>query len=413
MKNFAFFLSIWFCFLTIQGKTQNELNGSLQMQVDVVYLSSDYLEGRETGTRGEKLAAEYIAARFEQLGLQPLGDQGSYFQVFPWREIVNPHISNSLEGKKGQGTNVIGFLDNGAERTAVIGGHFDHLGMGGAGSLHAGEAAIHNGADDNASGIAALLQIAAFLKKNDTLKGNNYLFIAFSGEEKGLFGSKHFVDNPTLDLSTVNYMLNMDMIGRLNEEKVLVINGVGTSPVWKEVLPKISVGGITVKTTESGIGPSDHTSFYLQDIPVLHFFTGQHHEYHKPADDASLVNFNGLLDVSHFIIALIQQLDDKAMITFSKTKEEENRQITRFKVTLGVMPDYVHTGRGMRIDGVLEGRPAQKAGFQKGDLIIKIGDTEVTDIYSYMKGLSKFEKGDATEITILRGEESITKKVIF
>ncbi|MCB0593081.1 MAG: M28 family peptidase, partial [Phaeodactylibacter sp.] len=230
-----------------------------------------------------------------------------------------------------------------------IGAHYDHLGHGIMGSLYAGDPAIHNGADDNASGVAALLRIAEELKKGRA-KNNNYLFMGFSGEEMGLFGSKYFANNPTINLGKVNYMLNMDMVGRLNEEKVLAVNGAGTSPAWKEAIENLSIGGIQAKTTDSGIGPSDHTSFYLKDLPVLHFFTGQHTDYHKPSDDAELVNYKGLMLVTDYILALIDELDGAGKLAFTKTKDEdEGKRAAAFKVTLGVMPDYVYQGEGMRI----------------------------------------------------------------
>lgn len=381
------------------------------LRVDVVYLASDYLEGRETGKEGEQLAAEYIAGRFEEIGLSPKGSGGTYFQSFDFQYNPNPHGSNGGEARTGK--NVAGYLDNGADYTVIIGAHYDHLGYGLFGSRNAGEPAIHNGADDNASGVAAMLRLAEYLKQGNAT-GNNYLFLGFSGEEMGLFGSKHYVGSPTVDLSSANYMINMDMVGRLNEEKVLAINGAGTSPAWKEVLEQIDVAGISAKTTDSGIGPSDHTSFYLKDIPVLHFFTGQHTDYHKPVDDAHLINFEGLKDVTDYIIALIEKLDDRGKLEFTETKEEESRQRpARFKVSLGVMPDYVYQGEGMRIDGVLDGRAAAKAGIKDGDVIIRIGDTEVTDIYSYMEGLSKFEEGDKTIVVVKRGEEEMEFAVTF
>ncbi len=249
-----------------------------QMRVDVVYLASDYLEGREAGTKGEMLAAEYIARRFEAIGLAPKGDNKGWIQVFDFKYNPNPHAAG---GESRQGRNVVGYLDNRAKTTVVIGAHYDHLGKGEFGSRHAGEPAIHNGADDNASGVAALIYLAERLKTSKAKK-NNYLFIAFSAEELGLIGSKAYVNSATFDATSINYMLNMDMVGRLNEENVLAINGAGTSPVWKETLPKITAGNLKVKTTDSGIGPSDHTSFYLKDIPALHFFSGQHTDYHKP-----------------------------------------------------------------------------------------------------------------------------------
>lgn len=382
-----------------------------QLKVDVVYLASDYLEGRETGQKGEQLAAEYIAYRFEQLGLSPKGDDGSYFHEFGFKHSNNPHMTDA--GDKKVGKNVVAYLDNGATNTIVIGAHYDHLGMGSFGSLYTGEPAIHNGADDNASGIAAMLKIAAHLKKGHA-KSNNYLFIGFSGEEMGLFGSKKYVENPTIDLSKVNYMVNMDMVGRLNEEKVLAIHGVGTSPVFAGAIEEVQVGGIKAKTSDSGVGPSDHTSFYLKNIPVLHFFTGQHSDYHKPVDDAALVNYKGLNLVGNYIIALIEKLDASDKVEFTKTKDEsQGRQASSFKVTLGVMPDYVNEGDGMRIDSVIEGRPGAEAGMQSGDIIIKMGDMEVKDIYDYMEGLGKFKKGESTTVVVLRGKEKKKLKVTF
>ena len=406
MIRYIFLLTVFNWSVYLAAQTMQDL------KTDVVYLASDYLEGREAGKDGEARASEYIVARFEEIGLAPKGSEGTYYQSFDFKYNPNPHGSNGeTEGRTGR--NVVAYLDNGAAATVVIGAHYDHLGHGIPGSLHTGEPAIHNGADDNASGVAAMLRLAAHLREAHA-KNNNYLFISFSGEELGLYGSKYFIEHPTMDLEKFNYMLNMDMVGRLNEEKVLAVNGVGTSPVWKEVLPEIEVGGIKVKTSESGVGPSDHTSFYLNNIPVLHFFTGQHQEYHKPADDAELINFGGLYEVTEFIIALIEKLDDKGKLEYVKTKDEqEGRQAARFKVSLGVMPDYVYDGEGMRIDGVQDGRPAAEAGLEKGDIIIRIGDVEVKDIYGYMEGLSKFESGDQTIIVIRRGEEVIEKAVTF
>ena len=403
----VFFLSL-FSFSCLFG--QDKETALEHLRVDVVYLASDLLQGRETGTKGEELAARYIANRFHQLGLKPMGKDDTWFHSFDFQHNANPHGAGAGEERKGK--NVVGWIDNGAPTTVVIGAHYDHLGMGMPGaSLHAGEPAIHNGADDNASGVADLLYLAGYLKGSKA-KNNNYVFLAFSGEEFGLYGSKKFVSDPTINLENVNYMLNMDMVGRLNEEKVLAVNGAGTSPVWKDALDKIEVGGIKVKTTDSGIGPSDHTSFYLQDIPVLHFFTGQHADYHKPTDDSELVNYEGMYDIGQFIIQLIEALDDDGKIVFTKTKDEQ-QQAASFKVTLGVMPDYVFDGEGMRIDAVLDDRPAQKAGLEKGDVVIQIGDVEVKNIYDYMDGLGKFKKGDKAKVKVKRKDEVVEKEVEF
>ncbi|MEM9824596.1 MAG: PDZ domain-containing protein, partial [Bacteroidota bacterium] len=162
-----------------------------------------------------------------------------------------------------------------------------------------------------------------------------------------------------------------------------------------------------------GVGPSDHTAFYLKDIPVLHFFTGQHDDYHKPEDDSHLINYEGLYDVAGYMLQLIEHLDTPDKLAFSKTKEPEQRKAARFKVTLGVMPDYVYSGKGMRIDAVLAGRTAAKGGLQDGDIVVKIGDLKVTDIYSYMEGLAKFKKGDKTQVVVKRGSELVTHEVEF
>ncbi|HRG66516.1 MAG TPA: M20/M25/M40 family metallo-hydrolase, partial [Saprospiraceae bacterium] len=300
---------------------------------------------------------------------------------------------------------------NKAKKTVVIGAQFDHLGYGKEGSLYTGAPAIHNGADDNASGVAMMIYLAETLKKSK-LKNNNYLFIAFSGEEKGLWGSNYFVNHPTLQLADMNYMINMDMVGRLNPERQLAVNGTGTSPAFEEVLTAANKSGLKLKLSASGVGPSDHTSFYLQNMPVLAFFTGQHEDYHKPSDDIHLLNFSGMRDVSAYVYRIIEGLDGKGKITFTKTKDESN-DAPRFTVSLGVIPDYLYDGKGMRIDGVREGKPAHKADLLKGDIVLKMNDIEVADMMSYMKALASFKQGDTANLLIKRGDQEMVKQVKF
>lgn len=306
------------------------------------------------------------------------------------------------------GNNILGVINNKAPYTVVIGAHYDHLGYGEENSLHKGERAVHNGADDNASGTAVLLELAKYLKKSK-LKKFNYLFIGFSGEELGLLGSSYFTKSNLFSNYQVNYMLNMDMVGRLDStDRTIIINGAGTSPFWNSKLTSIQAGKLKVKTTESGIGPSDHTSFYLKDIPVLHFFTGTHTDYHKPSDDWEKVNVQGMVDVADYMIALIEATEKQGKLDFTKTKEPETGKVTSFKVSLGVVPDYAFEGQGMRIDGVSEGKPAQKAGLKAGDVIIQIGDEKIKDIYAYMAALGKFAKGQTVEIRFIRdGKEEV------
>jgi len=384
------------------------------MKEDVSILANDSLNGRKTGSEGEKKAARYIAKRFENIGLQPKGTVG-YLQKFTYKASKNPHAAAEFTSGPSDSTqtaeNVIAYLDNKAENTVVIGAHYDHLGMGGEGSLYREGEAIHNGADDNASGVAMMLHLADSLQKKDSPKNNNYLFIAFSGEEEGLLGSNYFVKNPTIDTKKVTYMINMDMVGRLNSEKTLAVYGIGTSPVMKQTV-NANAGDLKIAENESGVGPSDHTSFYLADIPVLHFFTGQHEDYHKPSDDTEKVNFEGMELVSNYIFSIIKDLDSQKKLSFRKTKNE-SEVVPDFKVTLGVVPDYLFSGKGMRIDGVSEDKPAQKAGLQKGDIVVKMGEFDVTDMMSYMKSLSKFEKGQTATVTIDRAGDLKEVEVTF
>ena len=414
MKNVVstYIFSLLAIFFLGLGNISAQKISEKQMTKDVEYLASDELEGRNTGSAGEAKAAEYVANRFKKLGLEPKGI-GNYYQVFRFKPKKNPHSTSEEEIEEMEGKNVIGYLDNGAPTTIIIGAHFDHLGYGGkgSGSKSSTEGEIHNGADDNASGVAMLLQLASSLKK--VADNNNYLFIAFSGEEKGLFGSSYFAKNPTIDIDRVNYMFNMDMVGRLNAEKSLAVYGVGTSPVWKETLEKNNKFAFELIYEESGVGPSDHTSFYLQDIPVLHFFTGQHEDYHKPSDDADKINYEGMASISSYIYEVILDLDDEMKLEFVKTKNEDSKKAPKYSVTLGVMPDYMFSDGGMRIDGVSDGGTADKAGMEAGDVVIKMGDHEVTDMMTYMEGLALFKKGDKTKVKVIRGEMILELDVEF
>lgn len=381
-----------------------------QITEDISILASDSLMGREVGTKGERMAAAYIADQFQKAGLNPKGTDG-FKQSFFVKDADSPHAQPSSEtGEDGiTGYNVIGMIDNPGDEMVVIGAHYDHLGMGDFSSLHRGEQAIHNGADDNASGVAAMMHLARVLNKQNL--NRDIVFIGMSGEEKGLWGSNYFTKNPTIDLSKVNFMINMDMVGRLDESKGLAVNGTGTSPIWNWLLDEVNADSLKLIKSESGVGPSDHTSFYLQDIPVLHFFTGQHEDYHKPGDDTEKINPQGILQVASIIEGIVTLMDDDPKIEFTKTKDQSDNP--RFTVTLGVVPDYMFDGEGMRIDGVSEDKPAIKAGIEKGDIVIQLGDSAVTDMMSYMRALSTFEKGDATQVKIDRNGEKLNFKIQF
>lgn len=524
------------------GKADKQILYNLQQHIS--YLANDKLEGRRTGTEGEKLAMEYIRNAFEKNGLQPKGTEGYYqpFEVNEGRQVLpssllmingellqlhkdyfpmpwspdasdehvvspalsesgqpwfwdlqdvlaensqNPHfnVSEAIQQKakdaaakgatvlyvynKGnredglkydprdrsplssipvvylqkavmhrlmqdltlpveiklrlqqgekirKGYNVVGFIDNGAPATVVLGAHFDHLGWGeDQNSRHSGEPAIHNGADDNASGTAALIELSRLLKKNGP-NNHNYLFIAFSGEELGLYGSRHFTENPTIDLTQVNYMINMDMVGRLNDSsKTITIGGFGTSPVWQKVLFADKKLPFTIKTDSSGTGPSDHTSFYRKNIPVLFFFTGLHSDYHKPSDDFDKINYTGTTYIVQYIRRLIDRTNNYGKLAFLKTREQQTTTTARFSVSMGIMPDYTYSGAGVKVDGVSEGKPAQKAGILAGDVVIKLGDFNITSVESYMQALSKFKKGDSTRVKVKRGTQELEMEITF
>ena len=529
-------------------KEEKELIALLQNHIH--YLADDKLEGRRTGTQGEKLAADYISNEFRKIGLLPKGTQ-EYLQAFeinegkqinpstalsindtalilhkdyfpfvmspnviiesipsialqepgmPWffdlKDLVednasNPHFdisssiinsakqvhkkgatavflfnsSNTEDGlqfngkdrselisipviylskhiaskylsdesasldiklqvdisdKKRSGQNVIGYIDNNAPNTIILGAHYDHLGFGEDGNSMTRNAhnRIHNGADDNASGSAAIIELARLLKPS-RFKKNNYLFIAFSGEELGLYGSKYFTQDPTIDLSSVNFMINLDMVGRLNDSsKVLTVGGYGTSPFWGEIYQlkgKKSLYNkeLSFRFDSSGSGPSDHTSFYLKNIPVLFYFTGLHTDYHKPTDDHDKINYTGTMHIVKHIMSVIEKQDKhNTKLAFTRTRD---RQVTpaRFSVTLGVMPDYTFGGTGLRVDQVSENKPAQKAGIRSGDIIIAIGEFKVTSMENYMQALSKFKKGDRTTVSYTRNGQTISSPVEF
>jgi hypothetical protein len=403
-KTIIFTLFIIFSSCNSTDNKRDEITN--RMIAEVTYLASDELEGRETGTDSEKLAADYISSKFKDYNLIEKGQEG-FLQYFDAIIKENPH--SQTVRRKITGINVVGYTDNDQQETIIIGAHYDHLGYGNFGSLYDGEPAVHNGADDNASGVSILINLANSLRD---IKDYNYLFIAFSGEEHGLFGSSYYAKNPTISLDNVRFMINFDMVGRLNNDNTLAINGIGTSSKWNDLINNANNFDFKLKTTESGVGPSDHTSFYLQDMPVIHFFTGQHEDYHKPSDDVDKINFEGMYKIHEYVKEIILQSTKIDDFDFQKTKSDTTTA-PRFKVTLGVMPDYLFDGEGMRIDGISKEKTAEKFGILKGDIVIKIGDIKVHNMMDYMTGLSKFEKGDSTIVKLNREEEIIEQAIVF
>ncbi|MEY4936661.1 MAG: hypothetical protein RIS64_3020 [Bacteroidota bacterium] len=397
------------CTLCIHANAQISTK---KIKKHINYLASDALEGRGTGTVGCEKAADYIAKQFKKIGLQPKGTK-DYFHSFSFKKGKNPHGGEDSNSPEMHSQNVVGYLDNNAAFTIVIGAHYDHLGKGEDGnSLDANpHGKIHNGADDNASGTAGVIELARHFVNNQKKEPFNFLFICFSGEELGLIGSKRFCETPTIPLAKMSYMINMDMIGRYRDDKGIMIHGVGTSPLWIPLLGVVKTD-LKVKTDSSGTGPSDFTSFYLKNVPVLGFFTGQHSEYHKPTDDIEWINYAGEARVLEYIIKIVDGTCTFPKPDFTPTRQQ-NTTGRSFKVTLGLMPDYAFDGKGMKVDGVTTGKPAEKAGIKVGDIIVQMGEHKVDDVYKYMDALGKFQKGQESTVVVKRGTEEITLKIAF
>ena len=294
----------------------------------------------------------------------------------------------------------------------VIGAHYDHLGTGGEGSSsrRPGSSVVHPGADDNASGVAAMLEIAEKLRSINEQLRRSYLFIAFGAEEKGLLGSKYFIENPVVDLESVKAMINLDMVGRKNEEKTLQIGGVGTSAEGQELLHKVA-GNYEFNTVFSmeGFGPSDHASFYAKDIPVFFITTGAHPDYHTPDDTADRINYAGLKRVADFVTDLSAELgmmDNYLSFTEAGPRAPAAPRHGNRRVSLGIMPDFTSSGGdGLRADHVTPGRPAAQGGMQQGDKITSINGNPVGDIHEYMYRLSQLDPGDIINVEVIRGEK--------
>lgn len=301
----------------------------------------------------------------------------------------------------------------------VIGAHYDHLGIGGAesGSRNPDTSAIHFGADDNASGVASMLEISEKLQSIQDSLTKNILFIAFGAEEQGLIGSNYFINHSEIDPSDIEAMINIDMVGRLREEKSLQVGGTGTSKQAEDLLKKHNERyNFKLGFSKEGYGPSDHSSFYSNNIPVFFFSTGPHLDYHTPQDKPSKINYTGLKEVSHFIYDVTKELAmDKTQLTFQeagpKSKAKQMRHGEKLKVTLGIMPDFAGiVENGLRADLVIKGKPAYRAGMQKGDIIRAINGKKISDVYDYMERLSDLKPGQTITVEILRDS---TQKVLM
>ena len=367
----------------------------------IIYNTSSTVDNIQFNKNDKSAAFSIPVIYLTQAGLQHFTDPSATLQV---------GLAVRLVEKKRTASNVAAFINNGAANTIVIGAHYDHLGYNeDKNALDTGHV-IHNGADDNASGTAALLEIARLLQKKSPAR-NNYLFLHFSGEELGLLGSKYWIENPTMT-GSINYMINMDMVGRYDTSHKLTVGGYGTSSKWNTIW-KAANTPLIVKFDSTGSGPSDHASFYRAGIPVQFFFTGSHPDYHKASDDADKINYEATAQIVTLAYQMMGITDSMPKLDFIKTTEPQMGRSTKFTVSLGVIPDYGYSGTGMRIDGVSPGKLAEKLGLQAGDILLQLGDYKFVDVNSYMQTLSKFKKGDQTQLRIKRGTDEINISVTF
>jgi hypothetical protein len=368
----------------------------------VRYLADDALEGRLAGSPGERCAGDFIAARFQQLGLKPGGDSGSFFQEVRLASTIDPHRYS------GTSRNVIAVLPGSdsvlKDEWIVVGAHYDHLGR------LAAPDPIHNGADDNASGVAALLDVARQLTV--ARPARSIAFVAFTGEEGGLLGSAHFVAHPTINLVRTRAMLNLDMVGRLGQGP-LIVYGTGTASEWQRIVDAATAAvGVKYKAQPEGFGPSDHTSFYLKDIPVLHFFTNVHLQYHKPSDDWALIDAAGLRKVATVAAraALAAASPQQSLTLVRGVGRPPSSMADRrgYGAYLGSIPDFAPVERGVKLSGVTPGSPAEKAGLMAGDVIIRFDQEEIADLEGMTAALRSRKPGDKVSVTVLRDGRELT-----
>ena len=337
-------------------------------------------------------------------------------------------LAASVQPKAVEARNVVALLPGSdptlAHEVVIVGAHYDHLGLGGEGSLDPdafGE--VHNGADDNASGTSGLIEIARRLAEGDRRPARSILFLAFTAEEKGLWGSTHYVRNPLVPIDQSIAMLNLDMIGRL-EGRTLTVMGVGTAEEWTEVLRaanQATARPLTIATSPDGFGPSDHSSFYGEGLPVLHFFSNTHVDYHRPSDDWEKVDIEGLGQIVDLVSEVVFDLagvagsDERIALTpveadaaLAHGQPLSSTTGGGYGPYLGTIPDMVPVDSGLRLTGVREGSPAAVAGIRGGDIVVEFGGSEVGDIYAYTYALQDHEPGDAVEIVVLRDGERLT-----
>jgi Peptidase family M28/PDZ domain len=379
---------------------------------DIQYLSDDRLAGRMTGSPGADSAAAYLARRFKQVGLQPAA--GGWFQTFALAKEAPMAQHTRLAGLRGK--NVIGILPGRdpvlRNQTVIVGAHYDHLGLGEFGSLDPDSTGrVHNGADDNASGTAMLIQIAARLEASRPAR--TVVFIGFSGEELGLLGSSYYVHQPIYPLATTIAMINLDMVGRLRNKR-LIVYGSRTAKEFPALLDSLNwYAGFDLKARGDGYGPSDQSSFYAVGRPVLHIFTDLHEDYHRTTDDWGKINLDGFNKVTDFTVGLVTSLANRptplTQIAAAPTNGPEAASDAQgYGAYLGTVPDMTDSPGGVRLLGVRAGSPAEKAGLRGDDIITRIGNMDIPNLQAMTAALRSHEPGDTVDIVVKRGSQVTT-----
>jgi aminopeptidase YwaD len=310
--------------------------------------------------------------------------------------------------------NVVGVIEGNDPKLKreyiIVGAHYDHLGRGGSSSLAPNSSDVHHGADDNASGTAGLLELARIFSGQRGQLRRSVIFIAFSAEESGLIGSKAYVNNPGAPLADTVAMLNMDMIGRMKDNR-LTVGGVGTSPEFRKLVESLN-NGFALRLSEDGFGPSDHSSFYAKQIPVLFFFSGTHEDYHKPSDTADKINYEGQAKVVGFVAEIARAIDrGDARPAYAVTRSQSSGRSTGFRVYLGTVPSYAESNDGMLLDAVRDDSPAAKAGVKAGDKIVKLAGREIKNVYDYTYALGEMKPDQEYEVEVMRGGERLKMKL--
>jgi len=385
---------------------------SMRVRSDIEYLASEALQGRATGTPGNDSATAWAARRYAALGLRPI--LPTFLQPFIARSAMLAHNGVAAELPS---NNVLAYLPGTSaalrNQVIVIGAHIDHLGRSTAGALDPdAKDAIRNGADDNASGTAAVLELARLLKANPLRR--SVLFVNFTGEELGLLGSQYFVEHSPVPLDSVDVMLNFDMVGRLRADKVIVY-GVASARELSEVLDSANAtAGLDLRRVGDGFGPSDQSSFVAKNIPVLHFFTDLHDDYHRATDDAEKINAAGETRVIALAERVVRRIDARdARLTFVRLPAPAPVAArTGSNVYLGSIPDMASGDiKGLKLTGVRAGSPADSAGIKAGDIVVELGGKPVVDLQSYSDALYAYKPGDVVEIVVLRGTERLKLSV--